>query len=235
MSLLRLPKWATPSRPDVSYTDGSIPFVGPYAQAQALAQQAYENAMAQTNSQRSQVMQQYGFMPDANGNLVIDPSNQFGQVQQTMLTNQQEADSLEQAAGNRGFHGAGFGQQGVNAGRLAEQGRIFNVGQSALNNLTGLSQAAAQNQWNLSNSTLQNQMNSVDYAMQHNMYTPAAPQRSEATVNARIQQMAQAWAKRYGNRSLNKAGMTFQQRLDKIGAANLYNPTSHYSVGGRRF
>lgn len=232
---LRIPKFTTPTAPDISYTDASIPYVGPYAQAQALAQQAYENAMAQTNSQRALTMQQYGFMPDANGNLVIDPSNRFGQVQQTMLTNQQEADSLEQGALNRGFHGAGFAQQGANAGRLAEQARMFNVGQGALNQLTNLSQQAAQSQWTLDNSALTNKMNSVQYALDHNMFTPGAPQRSQATVDSRIQQMARAWAQRYGARSLNKAGMTFQQRLDKIGAANLYNPTAHYSVGGKRF
>ena len=232
---MRLPTYKLAGRPDPLPSNTPIPYIGPYGEQQALAQRAYEQALSQINSQRSQTLQQYGFMPGADGNAVIDPSNPYGLMQQTYLTNQQEADTLEQGARSRGFSGAGLGQQGVNAGRVAEGARLFGVGQQMLGAITGLSQQQAGAQYNLDNATLQNREGSTQYAIDHGMFTPAAPYMSDSAVQARVKKMAAAWAKRYGTRDRNRNGLTFQQRLDKLGAANLYNPTAKNYVAGRYF
>lgn len=232
---MRLPTYKLPGRPDPLPSNTPIPYVGPYGEQQALAQRAYEQALSQINSQRSQTLQQYGFMPGADGNAVIDPSNPYGMLQQTYLTNQQEADSLEQGARSRGFSGSGLGQQGVNAGRVAEGARLFDVGQRMLGSITDLSQQQAGAQFNLDTAALQNREGSTQYAIDHGMFTPAAPYMGNAAVQARIKKMAAAWAKKYGTRDRNRNGLTFQQRLDKLGAANLYNPTAKNYVAGRYF
>ena len=230
-----LPQYTTPQAPNQAPVGGAVPYLGPYKQQQALAQQAYEQALSQIASKKAQTLQQYGYMPTANGGMAVDPSNPFGQYQQTLMTNQQEADMLEQSARSHGFMGAGLGHQGVNAGKTAEQGRLFQMGQglaSALADLNNQGQAA---QFDLSNQNLLAQLNSIQYAQDHNLFTTGKPMLSQQEVNARVKAMARAFSKRFGAVGKNRKGQTFQDRLNQIGADNLYDPTAHYKIAGRGY
>jgi hypothetical protein len=216
-------------------TGGAVPYLGPYKQQQALAQQAYESALSSLAAKRSQTLQQYGYMPTADGGMAVDPSNPFGQYQQTLLQNQSEADQLEHAAHSRGFMGAGLGHQGENAGKIAEQGRMFNLGQALTGSLADLANQQQGAQFDLSNANLLAQMNSIQYAQDHHLFTTGKPMLGQQQVDQRVQRMAAAFAKLFGAAGTNRKGQTFQQRLNQISADRLYDPSAHYKIAGVKY
>lgn len=227
--------YTIPTRPTI--TGGTIPFLGPYAQNQAAAELAYQQAVANLASQRGTMLQQYGFMPNANNTgIQVDPNNPYGQYQQTLLQNEQGAQTADQNMKNRGFTGPGFAAQGEEAAQMAAGARNFQLAtsMSSAEQQNQAAQAAAQAA--LNNSTAMNQYNSTQYAIAHNIFTPAASQLSDPEVQKRVAQMQAAWAARYGGpNSKNVKGLTFQQRLNAIGAAKLYNPTAKFQVGRKAF
>ena len=216
---------------------GTIPFLGPYQQNQAAAELAWQQAQSNLAAQRGQMLQSYGFMPNAdNSGIMVDPNNQYGQYQQTLLANQQGAQAADQAMTNRGFSGPGIAGAAEHMAQAAAGARSYQLA-------TAMQQAEQQNQAQLAaaqaayaNQTAMDQYNSVQYAINHNIFTPAAAQLTDAEVKRRVQAMQAAWSARYGGpNAKNKLGLTFQQRLNKIGAQNLYNPTSTFKVGRRTF
>jgi hypothetical protein len=65
--------------------------------------------------------------------------------------------------------------------------------------------------------------------------TPAAPTRSDANVKQIVSKAAAAWRAKYGSLDkTNKAGQTFQQRLDFYGN-KLYDPSLTYMFAGQSF
>lgn len=230
-----LPQYNTPTAPTPNPTGSNIPFIGPYAQQQAMAQQAYEQALSSISTKRAQTMQQYGYMPTANGGMQVDPGNPFGQYQQTALTNAGESEQVQNAQIARGFAGPGLGHQAENAAHLAEQGRMASLAQALAGSLGDLTQQGQQAQFDLSNATLQNQLQSVDYAIQNHLFANGKPMLDQSIVDKRVRQMARAWAQHWGASGRNKKGKTFQQMLDAIGAENLYDPNAHYKIAKVRF
>lgn len=216
-------------------TGGTLPFLGPYAQNQAAAQEAYQNAQAALAAQRGSMLLNYGYKDTGNG-IAPDMSNPYGQYEQTLLANEQGVDAARQGMANRGFRGAGFANQGTEAAQLAAGARTFQMSQGLLQSEEAQQQAAANAQAALDQATAQNQWNSTQYAIQNGIYTPAAVQLSSAEVKKRVQQMQAAWSKMYGGpNSKNKKGLSFQQRLNAIGGSKLYNPTSKVQVGKSYF
>lgn len=218
-------------------TGGTIPFLGPYQQNQAAAEQAWQLAQSNLAAQRGQMLQGYGFMPNAdNTGVMVDPNNPYGQYQQTLLANQQGSQAAAQAMTNRGFTGGGLAQQAQEAAQQAAGARSYQLATAmqAAEQQNQAALAAAQAQY--ANQTAMDQYNSVQYAINHNIFTPAAAQLTDAEVKRKVQAMQAAWSQRYGGpNAKNKMGLTFQQRLDKIGAQKLYNPTSSFQVGRRTF
>lgn len=229
-----LPQYQVPTAPNQA-TGSAVPYIGPYAQQQALAQQAYENATAQLAAKRSQTLQQYGYMPTADGSIAVDPSNPFGQYQQTLLGNQTEADNIENSSHARGFMGAGLGHQAENAGKTAEQARLFNMSQALASSLANLSSQGQQAQYDLSNANIADQLASIQYAQQNHLFANGKPMLSQAEVNQRVRQMAKAFAQRFGATGKNKKGETFQQRLNDFQASQLYDPNAHYGIAGVKY
>lgn len=230
-----LPQYNTPTAPTPNPTGSSLPLIGPYQQQQAMAQQAYEQALSNISTKRAQTMQQYGYMPTAGGGMAVDPSNPFGQYQQTALGNANEAEQVQNAQVARGFAGPGLGHQAENSAHLAEQGRMASLAQALAGNLGDLSQQGQQAQFDLSNASTQNQLQSVEYAIQNHLFANGAPMLDQSTVDQRIQQMAKAWAQHWGASGKNVKGKTFQQMLDAIGASNLYDPNAHYGIAKVNF
>jgi len=90
----------------------NIPGASGYAQANLLAQTAYDNAMARYKQQRSNTLLSYGYRQNAAGGYEVDPNNEYGQYQQMLKgdANQSEALDRNQAAsgwgGGSGYIGA---------------------------------------------------------------------------------------------------------------------------------
>lgn len=85
-----------------------IPGAGVYLQNQAKAQGAYERSKAQLMAQRAKQQISSGLGRDWQ----VDPRSQYG-TYQSMLQNQgMELDQAQEAGQQRGFFGAGLGNQG---------------------------------------------------------------------------------------------------------------------------
>lgn len=95
----------------------TAPFSGQYAQIQAQAEQAYQQALANIASQRASLLQQYGYSSDGS----IDPSNPYGLYQQGQRQ-YQEQDAQLKAAANESQLVSGlnatFGSDGNPTGQL---------------------------------------------------------------------------------------------------------------------
>ena len=93
----------------------AIPNSPEYLQAQAMANQAYQMALANIMHARSQTLQGAGYLDNGGkGNLTIDPNNFYGGIQ-TLFRNHAQ----EMAAQNLNYAGRGI-QGGVRAGAQYE-------------------------------------------------------------------------------------------------------------------
>ncbi len=219
---------------------GNLPFLGPYAQNQAQAELAFQRAQSALAAQRGSLLQQYGYTPTAGGGMAVDANNPYGLYQQMLGANQQEAQSLNQSMVNRGFGlGAGFGAQAETAAQKDAGGRSFALAQALSGALEGQNEATMGAQDALDQATLSNQLGTTDYAIQHGIFTPAAVRLSDPEVKARVHAMKMAFNKAYkrpkGGVRHNRAGLTFQEVLNKRGADLIYNPTSTIKIAGRKF
>lgn len=220
---------------------GNLPFLGPYAQNQAQAELAYQRAQSALAAQRGALLQQYGYRPTASGGMEVDPNNPYGMYQQMLGTNANEAQAGMQNAVSRGFGpmSAGLGAQNETRAQQDAGGRSFALAQGFAGANEAQSEAALAAQDALNQATLSNQLGTTDYAIQHGIFTPAAVRLSDPEVQARVHAMKMAFNKAYkrpkGGTRTNRAGLTFQQILDKRGADLLYNPTSTIKIAGRNF
>lgn len=219
---------------------GNLPFLGPYAQNQAQAELAYQRAQSALAARRGTLLQQYGYTPTANGGMAVDPNNPYGALQQMQLANQQEAHAGELNTLSRGFNlGPGLGAQNESRAQFDAGGRSFALAQAFAGANETQQEASMAAQDALDQATLSNQLGTTDYAIQHGIFTPAAVRLSDPEVQARVHAMKmafnQAFKRPKGGTRTNAKGLTFQQVLAKIGADNLYNPTSTFKVGGQKF
>lgn len=89
-----------------------IPGIPQYGQAALLAKQAYQNALARLNQQRSGTLRRFGYRADIDPehgvvrNLRIDPHNSFGLLQEA---NRSQANRAERAVGHFIERGLGAG------------------------------------------------------------------------------------------------------------------------------
>ena len=218
-------------------TGGTLPFVGPYGQAQAAAELAYQRAQAALAAQRGSMLQSYGYTPNANGGMSVDVNNPYGQYQQMLSQNQMEAQAGQQGMMNRGFRGPGFAGQAEYAAQQDAGSRSSALALNFGAKEEALQEAGLSAQDALNNATVANQYGATQYAIKNNIYTPAATMLTDTEVKKRVAAMMAAWSKAYGGpNSKNKWGTTFQGRLNAIGAKLLYNPTANnFYVGGKRF
>lgn len=222
-----------PDRP--TPTGQHTPFVGPYAQNQALAQMLYEQALSQLASQRGQLYQRYGYRPGQNGQLEVDPTNPYGEFQQMLGANQVEADTMDEGMRQRGFDGAGFAAQAETAAQFNAGGRSANLARALLSGQNELSQAQFNNQYQYQQSTLQNKLGSAEYALKNRNFTPHAQLRTQKQAKTMVDAMRKAWVSRYGGiMKTNKKGQNFQGRINTIGS-DLYKSNQALRVGGRTF
>lgn len=153
-----------------------IPGAPGYAQANLLARRAYDNAMARLAHRRSQSLLRAGYVRDAQGNLSVDPNNEYGGYQQ-MLRGQSAAshalDRRQQASGwdaDSGYLGAQredlqYGQGGQQAkfgSDLASE--MFDIAQGEQDAAYGRDQALWQNEEAATQRAIENeQFNPANY------------------------------------------------------------------------
>lgn len=123
--------------------DTNIPGSPGYLQAELLAKQAYQQALARINAQRSGTLRQYGYVGDIDPvtgmlrHLHVDPHNPYGQYQ-SMLGNQaQEDQSAQEDALARGLHG-GLANQMQTQLHHAHGGESAALGQALTGSLADL-------------------------------------------------------------------------------------------------
>jgi hypothetical protein len=211
---------------------GTDPIATPYDADQDLAEKAYQDALASIGVQQQAAYANYGIGPEGE----LDPwTNQFGQLQQQQRSNADLLTNIDAGLHSRGFFGGGLSGQAEAAGQQQAAQGIQGVANAAIAAQTGyfdqLTGALSDRDLRIQ----QDKENAANWIQQNQLMSPHAQYRSTADVNALVHKAAADWAKKYGGLGkTNKAGQTFQQRLDMYGQA-LYDPTKTFRFGGKNY
>jgi len=92
----------------LSTYETNIPGAPGYEGANLLARRAYENAMTRLQQRRSQSLLHYGYTRDAQGNLSVDPNNEYGAYQQLLRGESGQSHQLDRAQRASGWGGGGY-------------------------------------------------------------------------------------------------------------------------------
>lgn len=177
---------AGPATPPVTPGASPIPLAsGDYASAEAMANTAYQQALAQINSQRQSALSEYGYkgtIDPVTGTLTdmqVDPNNPFGQYQQMlaggatdMATTQ--ADNAARGLGATfGARGGGLAAQGITADKLAFGANSANLGQALMGTLGDLQGQQTSAQETNDNALWQAELDAAQGAIQSQAFDPA--------------------------------------------------------------
>jgi hypothetical protein len=150
---------------------GGLPNAGIYAQKQALAEQAYQQAIAQINQKKSRTLRDYGFLESGQ----VDPNNQYGAYQMMSRNQAQAADTTEMQARSRGFAGvgglAGRRLSNLNFEHGAERYKMQAGYSDALEDIANLQNTAL---WDRDQAMLNITQEQLQEALQQQNFTPAA-------------------------------------------------------------
>lgn len=133
-----------------------IPGADQYASAEVMANNAYNNALAQINKNRLNTLTQYGYTGtvDPTSGVVtgvhVDPHSMYGELQQMLHGNALADEQALQSSEDRGLRG-GLAHQGEAALRYQHGADATALGtnlESALSDLQGQQQTAAENRDN---------------------------------------------------------------------------------------
>ena len=156
-----------------------------YVQAAALANTAYQQALAQINSNRQSALQQFGYtgtIDPTTGtltNMQVDPNNPYGEFQQMLSTHAQDQRQAESAAMQRGLgaatgpRGGGLAAQGLTADHLAFGADSANLGEQLTNTLAGLQSQQTDAQDTMNNALYQAELEATAAAIQNQAFDPA--------------------------------------------------------------
>lgn len=128
----------------------AIPGVGLYGEQMALAEKAYEAALADITRRRNSLLQQLGMRPimDKNGSiksLVVDPKNPYGEYQQLRKSEATDLQATENDSLSRGLEAdEGLGGQPVSQLRYTQHVGDLNFTRNAMSNLGGLAREQQQ-------------------------------------------------------------------------------------------
>lgn len=96
----------------------SVPGASGYAGAAALAQKAYDNAMARLAQQRGSTLLKYGYKRNADGTYGVDANNEYGAYQQMLKGEAGQHEGLARAQAGSGW-GASSGYLGAQRDNLS--------------------------------------------------------------------------------------------------------------------
>lgn len=120
-----------------------VPDVGSYQQADVLATNAYNNALARINQQRQSTLQQYGYggsIDPTTGTLSglhVDAANPYGNFQQMLQGAALQSEQDQFANQERGLRG-GLANQAITADKNAFGGQSAQLGSQLADALSGL-------------------------------------------------------------------------------------------------
>lgn len=131
--------------PAVQGASTQIPGADQYASAEVMANNAYNNALAQLNSQRLNTLTSYGYTGNVDphtgviGGVHVDPNAVYGQLQQMLHGDAQADHNAQLAVEDRGLFG-GLANQARTATHYAEGADATALGTSLENALAGYQQ-----------------------------------------------------------------------------------------------
>lgn len=158
---------------------------GDYASAAAMANAAYNQALAQINGQRQSALQSFGYegqIDPTTGqitNMQVDPHNPYGQYQtmlrQGALDQQgvQAADAARNLGSAYGARGGGLAAQGMTNAKLAFGADSANLGQALMGTLSGLSDQQLSAQDTMNSALWNAELASAQSAIQNQAFNPA--------------------------------------------------------------
>lgn len=171
----------TPTQPDYSgpqkYNTTLVPDAGVLAMGQAAATQAYQQALAKLNLQRSQTLNQAGytatFDPNsgAYSNLSIDPHNPYGQVEQLFNTHALNLQNAQNAMEDRGIRG-GLAHQADTSAENQAHAETSNFASGLMNTLTGYEGAQGDAATQYQNSLYQAELAAIQAAIAGGNFNP---------------------------------------------------------------
>ena len=219
-----------PTRPDPVGTD---PIATPYDADQPLAQKAYDDAVSQLGVQKAATYLSYGV--DAQGNELNPSGSPYGLFQQTQLANASRSAGIAAGIRQRGLSGSGIAGQAEDAGQLAAGQGITNLYTNLVAADTARSTGETQAYNDLQTRLLSDKTQGAAWLQQQQLFSPPAATRTDAQVKTLVSQAAAAWKAKFGSLDKkNKAGQTFQDRLNMYGS-KLYDPTQTYMFGGKSY
>lgn len=137
---------STPTDTPVSTGDlvnSPIPGVSGYEGADALAMNAYNNALARINQQRMSTLQQFGYTGQIDPTtgtitgIAVNPNNPYGNLQMMLRNAALQAQSDQQAAQERGLRG-GLANQAISADKFDFGNQSQQLGTDLENQLSDL-------------------------------------------------------------------------------------------------
>ena len=157
----------------MSTYETNIPGAPGYEQANLLARRAYDNAMARLQQRRSQSMLHYGYTRDAQGNLGVDPNNEYGAYQQMLRGENQQSHRLDRAQRASGWGGGGY--LGAQMDELQHQqgGEQAQLGEAFTNELAGISQQEQEAAYGRDQALFQNEQEATQRAIANDQFNPA--------------------------------------------------------------
>ena len=149
------PTFAAPAvTPAADYTpyNSAIPGAGIYAEAAAMANRAYDNALAQINKNRLNTLTDYGYKGTVDpttgvvGGVVVDPNSVYGKLQQLLHGEAVQDEGALFQAEDRGLVGglANQAQSQLRYDHGAQDTQLGNDLQSAFDALNQQQQSAAE-------------------------------------------------------------------------------------------
>lgn len=169
-------------------TPGSSPIPlssGDYATSAAMANAAYNQALASINGQRQNALQSFGYSGQIDPttgqitNMQVDPNNPYGQLQSLLRQGAADQQGVQAAAAARGLgavsgaRGGGLAAQGLTNAKLAFGANSANLGQSLMSTLGDLSGQQQSAQDTMNNALWQAELASAQNAIQTGAFNPA--------------------------------------------------------------
>lgn len=136
---------AAPAPASTPGASTQIPGADQYASAEVMANNAYNNALAQLNSQRLNTLTSYGYTGNVDpttgvvGGVHVDPNAVYGQLQQLLHGDALNDQNAAYSAQDRGLYG-GLADQARTAAHYQEGADATALGTSLENDLSGYQQ-----------------------------------------------------------------------------------------------
>lgn len=146
-----------------------IPGAGVYLQNQALAQQAYDQAMADIQHRRNAMYSEFGLMPGG----AVDPHAKFGRYQQMLGGDASALAGAKASSRSRGLGMTGLGARAMQRARTQMGAEHFGFQNALTNNLYGFDQDALKAGQNKNAAMLAAEQAQAQWALQNQMFTPA--------------------------------------------------------------